>query len=316
MTAARVRRGSAPKQRKASPRVAVPKKIAKRLPVNEARVNKLAAIAFGLFLALVAAVVLVALDVPARAMTSLGEAIGRAGFTVKRIDVVGIRHMDSAPVYRIALDQKSMAMPLVDVADVRSRLLKFGWIKDARVSRRFPDTLVVDIVERTPAALWQSNQQLALIDADGVVIDRVPVDKMPDLPLLIGPGANFRERQLNELLAAVPTLKPQLVSATWIGGRRWDLNFQTGETIALPEGKQQAKTALTRFAELDKSTGMLGRGLVRFDLRLPDKMIVRLAHPLPTPEKPALPKAEPKPDPAAESPAPESPGAESPVVPD
>jgi cell division protein FtsQ len=279
MTAARVRRGAAPKTRKGAPRVGVPKKIAKRLPLSEARVNRWAAIAFGLFLALIAAVVLVALDVPHRAMVSVGEAIGRAGFTVKRVDVVGVRHMDSSPVYRIALDQRSMAMPLVDAGDIRRQLLKYGWVKDARVSRRLPDTLVVDIVERKPAALWQGPDQLALIDSDGIVIDRVPVTQMPDLPLLIGPGANLHERDLNALLDSAPTLKPQLVSASWIGGRRWDLALQTGETIALPEGQDAAKKALAKFADLDKSTGLLGRGLLRFDLRLPGKMIVRFPGP-------------------------------------
>lgn len=278
MSAARVRRGAPPKARKSAPRVTVPKKIAKRIPVSEARINRWAGIAFGLFLALIAAVVLVALHVPARAMTALGEAIGRAGFTVKRVDVVGIHHMDSAPVYRIALDQQSMAMPLVDVSDIRQQLLHFGWVKDARVSRRLPDTLVVDIVERQPAALWQDSDKLALIDSDGVVIDRVSVTQMPDLPLLVGAGANLHERELNRLLDAAPTLKPQLVSASWVGGRRWDLTLQTGETIALPEGETAAKSALTKFADLDKSTGLLGRGLLRFDLRLPGKMIVRLPH--------------------------------------
>jgi cell division protein FtsQ len=279
VTTARVRRGAAPRSRKPAARVTVPKKIAKRSPVDEARINRWAGLAFGLFLALIAAVVLVALDVPHRAMVSLGEAIGRAGFTVKRVDVVGIHHMDSAPVYRIALDQQSMAMPLVDVGDIREQLLKFGWVKDARVSRRLPDTLVVDIVERKPAALWQGPDQLALIDSDGVIIDRVPVTQMPDLPLLIGPGANLHERDLNALLDAAPTLKPQLVSASWIGGRRWDLALQTGETIALPEGQDAAMEALGKFADLDKSTGLLGRGLLRFDLRLPGKMVVRFPNP-------------------------------------
>ncbi len=288
MTAARVRRGAAPKRRKSSPRVAVPKKIAKRLPVDQSRVNRWAAMAFGLFVALILAVVLVALDVPHRAMVSLGEAIGRAGFTVRRVDVVGVRHMNSAPVYKIALDQKSLAMPLVDVGDIRRRLLQFGWVKDARVSRRLPDTLVVDIVERKPAALWQDNQQLALIDSDGTVIDRVPVSQMPDLPLLIGPGANLHERELNDLLSVAPSLRPQLVSASWIGGRRWDLSLQTGETIALPEGQEPAKNALAKFADLDKSTGLLGRGLIRFDLRLPGKMIVRF--PTPPGDSPAAAK--------------------------
>jgi cell division protein FtsQ len=154
--------------------------------------------------------------------------------------------------------------------------LQFGWVKDARVSRRLPDTLVIDIVERRPAALWQNQGQLALIDADGVVLDRVPVDKMPDLPLLIGAGANGQAEQLDRLMNAAPTLKPQLASATWVGGRRWDLNLQSGETLALPEGEGAAKSALVKFARLDKSAGLLGRGIVRFDLRVPGKMIVRL----------------------------------------
>jgi cell division protein FtsQ len=267
MSAARVRRGGGQRARKAKARVPKPK--------TSARVTRWAAIAFGLFVALIAAVVLVALDVPSRATTAAGEAIGRAGFTVKRVDVVGIRHMDSAPVYRIALDQRSMAMPLVDAQGIRRQLLRYGWVKDARVSRRLPDTLVIDIVERKPAALWQDRERLALIDSDGVVIDRVPVTQMPDLPLLTGAGANLHQPDLSRLLEVAPTLKPQLVSAAWVGGRRWDLNLQTGETIALPEGDETAKAALAKFAEIDKATGLLGRGLVRFDLRLPGKMVVR-----------------------------------------
>jgi cell division protein FtsQ len=84
----------------------------------------------------------------------------------------------------------------------------------------------------------------ALIDAEGVVLDKVPVDKMPDLPLLIGPGANSQARALDALLGKAPTLKPQLVSATWVGQRRWDLNFQTGETVALARRRGARATAL------------------------------------------------------------------------
>lgn len=306
MTVARVRRGAAPRQRSA-PKVAVPKKIARRLPIDQAGANRWAGISFGLFLTIIAAVTIVALGLPQKLWTATGEAIGRAGFTVNRVDVVGIHHMDSAPVYQIALDQRSMAMPLVDVSDIRSKLLHYGWVKDARVSRRFPDTLVIDILERKPAALWQDNGVVMLIDSDGTVIDHVPVDKMPDLPLLIGPGANLREADLTALMTAAPTLKPQLVSATWVGGRRWDLNFQTGETVALPEGEDAARDALSKFADLDKSNELLGRGILRFDLRLPGKMIVRLSQTIapvaaPKPEQTA-PAAAPNPAPAS-APAP------------
>lgn len=276
MSAARARRGGAARARAKVVRVASPRRSAGKRPAAERRAGRLAGWALGAFLAAIGMVVLIALDVPSRAATSAGEAVGRAGFTVKRVDVKGLQQMDSRPVYAIALGQQSMAMPLVDVHAIRERLLQYGWVKDARVSRRLPDTLVIDIVERTPAALWQDRQRLTLIDSSGVVLDRVPVTEMPDLPLLIGPGANGQARRLDALLGTVPTLKPQLASATWIGGRRWDLSFQTGETIALPEGDLPARQALAKFAKIDRSAGLLGRGLVRFDMRVPGKMIVRL----------------------------------------
>jgi cell division protein FtsQ len=300
MSAAHVRRGgvSRPKPRKAS-KVAVPRRIAKRLPVDQARANKLAGLVLAAFLLAIGVVVLIALDIPAKAERAAGTAIGEAGFTVTGYQIVGINHMNRSLIDRVVTDELRRAteeagtgkapQALVDVARIRNQLIGFGWVKDARVSRRLPDTLVIDIVERTPSALWQNQGQLALIDKEGVVLDRVPVDKMPDLPLLIGPGANGQAEQLGRLMDAVPTLKPQLASATWVGGRRWDLNFQSGETVALPEGEGDARAALTKFAKLDKSTGLLGRGVVRFDLRIPDKMIVRLPR---APGEPITPPAQ------------------------
>lgn len=279
MSAARVRRGSAARARPKRPpaaRASLPKKIAGRLSVDERSANKLAGIAFAGFVTVIAAAALIALDIPSRAMTGVGEAVGRAGFQVRGYEITGLNRMARRPIDEIVAAEVGRPQPLVDVQAIRAELLRFGWVKDARVSRRLPDSLVIDIVERRPAALWQDKQRLALIDSDGVVLDRVPINRMPDLPLLIGPGANRQSRNLERLLVVVPTLKPQLASATWIGSRRWDLSFQTGETVALPEGEEEARTALAKFARLDRSAGLLGRGLVRFDLRIPGKMIVRL----------------------------------------
>jgi cell division protein FtsQ len=278
MSAAHVRRGSSGRSRprKAQSRGSVGKKIASKLPVEEAQANRLEAWAFGLFVLAIAGVALVALDVPAKIGQAAGEAVGDAGFRVKSVDIQGLKQMDPRPVYDIALDQKTTAMPLVDVSAIRERLLDYGWVKDARVSRRFPDTLVIDIVERKPAALWQNDKGLSLIDSEGVVLDRVPVSRMPDLPLLVGKGANSQAVPLEHLLDKVPSLKAQLVSAKWIGQRRWDLSFQSGETLLLPEGQAQADAALAKFAKMDKSAGLLGRGFVQFDLRRPGQMTVRL----------------------------------------
>lgn len=220
--------------------------------------------------------VLQAFGVPAMAGTEIANAVGAAGFEVKRVDLRGIRNMDRLTVYAIAFDQHSMAMPRVDLEKVRGQLLRYGWVQDARVSRRLPDTLVVDIVERTPAAVWQHRGRLRLIDASGVVLADVSAVATPDLPLLIGPGANAHAGALAALMAKAPTLKPVIAGASWVGERRWDVRFQSGETLALPEGQDGAERALARFARMDAAQRLLGRGFLRFDMRDPTRFVARL----------------------------------------
>lgn len=235
-----------------------------------------------------AAVVAIAvmLGIPTYVGTQMAEAVGRAGFAVKRVEVTGIDRMERLTVYAVALDQNSRAMPLVDLEKVRSQLLQYGWIADARVSRRLPDTLAVDIVERKPAAVWQHGGQLSLIDGGGIVLEPVALNAMPDLPLVIGPDANVQATALTELMTHAPRLKPMLAGATWVGGRRWDLKFQSGEVLALPEGEKASASALNKFAKMDGVDRLLGRGFVRFDMRDPTKMFVRVGKNKPAIDKP------------------------------
>ncbi|MET1111459.1 MAG: cell division protein FtsQ/DivIB [Allosphingosinicella sp.] len=230
---------------------------------------------YGMMIALAGAL-LWALRVPQRVGGTMGESVGEMGFALRHVDLRGAVHIRKIDVYNIAFDQPSSAMPMVDLEATRQRLLQFGWVRDARVSRRLPDTLVVDIVERQPAAIWQHNQKLALIDMDGVVLEAVRLDAMPDLPLLIGPAANLHAGELARLTQSAPNLKPALAGASWVGGRRWDLRFQSGEILALPEGEAAARKALTKFASMDQSVQLLGKGYVRIDMRDPRRMLVRL----------------------------------------
>ena len=73
----------------------------------------------------------------------------RAGFRVEQIEVTGPEaHGPDDASMRSRSTSRSRAMPLVDLDAVREKLLRYGWIADAHVSRRLPDTLLVDIVER------------------------------------------------------------------------------------------------------------------------------------------------------------------------
>jgi len=224
--------------------------------------------------------------VPAMAGVAASEVIGDAGLRLEKINITGLKRMDTMTVYKQALDQKSRAMPLVDLAAVRARLLQYPWVEDARVSRRLPDTLSIHIIEREPAAIWQSHGQLMLIDTHGALLEPVSREAMPDLPLLIGDNANRMEEARRKLTDAAPALKPLVKAAVWIGNRRWDLVFDTGERLMLPEGETEAAAALADFARMDAKDGLLGHGYISFDLRVPGRMFVR--RPTRTAQQPAV----------------------------
>ena len=109
-----------------------------------------------------------------------------------------------------------------------------------------------------------------------VLLDPVERAAIPDLPLVIGPGADKQEPMYQRLLAAAPALKPRVAAATWVGNRRWDLRFDSGETLKLPE--EGAAAALLDFARRDGANPLLGRGWLSFDMRDPAKMVVRKPH--------------------------------------
>lgn len=248
------------------------------LPISPQRLQKVANWTVGLGLFAILGLGAHATGVTAKVQEEWAQAVGRAGFMVKKVEVVGADRIDRLKVYDIALAQQDRSMAAVDLDDVRGDLMKYGWIKDARVSRRLPDTLVVDIVERTPAAIWQHGGRLSLIDEKGVVLEPVTVATMPDLPLVIGPKANRRSQDLDRLLAEASSLKELLAGATWVGDRRWDLRFRSGETLSLPEGEAEAKAALAKFAHMDGANRLLGRGILRFDMRDPNRFVLRLPH--------------------------------------
>ncbi|AUW57485.1 cell division protein FtsQ [Sphingobium sp. SCG-1] len=246
------------------------------LPISDATLQRMASWGIVLVVGGVAVGGSIFMGLPAMARMEFANATAKAGFEVAKVEVHGVERMDELSVYNIALGQVDRSMVNVDLPKLRGDLMTLGWVKDARVSRRLPDTLVVDIVERQPVAVWQHDGQLRLIDVTGAVLQTVSASKMPDLPLVVGPNANTQTARLSQLMDAAPALKPVLAGATWIGDRRWDLRFQSGETLSLPEGEPEAAAALVNFARMDGVNRLLGRGIIRFDMRDPDKFVLRL----------------------------------------
>ena len=251
-----------------------------RVPVAPRRFYARLAIGVAGLLVLAGAVAAIVAGVPGQMWQATARATARAGFEVRHVEVHGVATGPRLAVIAAALEGPTNSMLLVDLTAARARLRALPWVADASVSRRLPDRLIVDVIERRAVALWQFQHRLAAIDRAGVPLTADRLERFAALPLVVGPDANRHVDELLTLLAAAPRLAATVDAATFVGTRRWDLRFTSGETLALPEGGA-ARRALTRFDRLDKSDGLLGHGYTRFDLRQPGQMTVRVATPGP-----------------------------------
>ncbi|MBV8971402.1 MAG: FtsQ-type POTRA domain-containing protein [Sphingomonadaceae bacterium] len=296
MNAAVIKRGATPR-RKAVVRRKPPAMV--RVPLAPRRFARHAASAFIALVLIAAIAAAIVAGLPGRAWQETARAAARSGFEVRHVEVHGVATGPRLEVIAAALEGPTNSMLLVDLAAARARLVALPWVADASVARRLPDTLIVDVTERRPVALWQLHHRLVVIDRAGVPLTSNHLERFAALPLVVGPEANTHVGDLIALLAAAPRLGRLVDAATYVGTRRWDLRFRSGETLLLPEGAA-AGAALARFELLDRSTGLIAHGYARFDLRVPGQMTVRVAAPVkpttPAPvAKPAAPAAPPPP---------------------
>ena len=199
-----------------------------------------------------------------------------AGFEVRHVEVRGLERMNQFAVYERALGERNRAMTNLDLEGLRGSLLQLPYVKDARVSRQLPDGLVVDIVERRPHAVLSENGRLYLIDIEGQRLEAVSPARAQGMLGVAGEGVEAHIADLSRLLEAAPELGDQVVAAEWVGNRRWNLTFGTGQRLALPQGEDRAAGALASFARLDGTNGLLGGQVAAFDMRTPERIYLRV----------------------------------------
>ena len=197
-----------------------------------------------------------------------------AGFGVKRITLNGQLHATDAAITAALGAGPDTMMLGFDTDAAKTRLEAVPWIRHAQVMRLLPSTLQVVIEERTPYAIWQNKGQTYVVDAEGVVLAPALREAYAGLPLVVGEGAGKSAAQLFDQLTSHGDLTQKLVAAIRVGDRRWTLKLTSGIEIMLPD--DNVAEALTSLAKLDRERGVLKRDIAAVDLRLLDRVTVRL----------------------------------------
>jgi cell division protein FtsQ len=197
------------------------------------------------------------------------------GLRIATVSVSGAREVSRAAILATAGVTARASLLFLDADAARARLLADPWIGDAAVLKLYPNRLQITITERKAFALWQKDSRVSLIAADGIVLEQSVAPRYLTLPLVVGEGA---ERQAKGFLATLDRyadIRAQVRASVLVARRRWDLWLNNGIDVKLPESG--VAPALERLAALDRDKKLLTRDITAVDLRLPDRVTVRLA---------------------------------------
>jgi cell division protein FtsQ len=210
------------------------------------------------------------------ALKDARDAAGNAaGFRLVSVALGGNQQVTREDLLAGAGITPTTSLLFLDVDDVRERLKANPWIADVSVLKLYPGELRIDIKEREAFALWQKDGKLSVISSDGTVLEPFAAPLSGNLPFVVGSGAQAAARQFLSALDAHPALRERVRASVLVGERRWNLRLYSGVDVLLPEGDVTA--ALDRLEALEREKSLTTRDIVAIDLRLPDRVTVRLS---------------------------------------
>ncbi len=168
-------------------------------------------------------------------------------------------------------------MPIfdIDLAEKRDAIMTLPWIRSVVIERLLPDTIIIQVKEKTPIAIWQHKKKYWPIDEFGETIeDQKTV--ISNVLLVVGEDAPKHTPHLIEVLDQYPKVRDHVRSAVRVGNRRWDLyldDAEHGMVVQLPE--TDIGQAIKRLQDFNETGQILNRDINVIDLKLPDRLIIR-----------------------------------------
>jgi cell division protein FtsQ len=210
------------------------------------------------------------------------------GLRIQNVFVTGRAETEPAEILAALEVRRDGPILDFDPHDARGRVEALPWVARAAIDRRLPGDIWVAIEEHRPLAVWQNEGQIRMVAADGGIIDLAPPPQFADLPVVVGPDAPLHTLGLIRLLDVEPELARRVAAAIRVGGRRWNLEFDNGISVNLPE--HDAVAAWRRLAVLTRDERLFDSGVTAVDLRFyPGKLVIRRA-----PGAPLVPRQEGK----------------------
>ena len=194
------------------------------------------------------------------------------------IEIGGAMTVSTAEIEDVA-GLNGASLVTADLSAAESRIEELPMVKEATISRAWPQELRIAIVERTPWAVWQAGDRAYTVDDEGVVL----VGDAPEGALVISvlgadeglePGqivdqdAVSLARSLTELVPA--ELELNVATFEWSGDSGLTITTDSGYGVVLGDS-QDMEYKLAVWREIEAELGRANMTGHVLDLRFGDR---------------------------------------------
>lgn len=198
------------------------------------------------------------------------------GFKLENIIIEGQKNSKTSDILAALNLKKDTPVFAINLPLVKKALEQNSWIEAAAAKRKLPNTIHIYILERTPVAVWQINQNLFLIDEQGHKIQPLSPELLKNyshLLRVVGKGANVYAAKLIDDIAVYPELAVKIKAAIRYGERRWDLELEQDITVKMPE--RDFPKAYKYLAELNRAAKLFDQNYKVLNFRDYNKFYIQ-----------------------------------------
>ncbi|HUJ19645.1 MAG TPA: FtsQ-type POTRA domain-containing protein [Nitrospirota bacterium] len=136
-------------------------------------------------------------------------------FQISGVDVRGVHEIKDAELKSIVGPFTGQNIFRVDLEAAARRARANPWIRDVRIHRRLPNRITMEVVERVPAAVLETDMGRYLVDHEEFVIDRAVQESAAErqLPTVVirdlrtRPGESVMTDRLSEALTLLAEIE-------------------------------------------------------------------------------------------------------------
>ena len=150
------------------------------------------------------------------------------------------------------------------------------WVKRASIKKILPSTLVINVTENDPYAIYLQEGKFFLLDLDGSIITEINIDNYQD-DLLFVRGENspeLLEQLIKDISITFPNLIQTLEEVEFIEKRRWNLKLNNKLLVKLPD--ENIQQSLKNLKQLFEEQEVMQSNIIEIDLRIQGRAALKV----------------------------------------